>query len=290
MTWGEIMMEDIRYSEMLFLQAVLNKKLDLIHPSTIDSLNSFKISPEFFLGMVETLLEDMYLSFDHPPHQELVLRLRREHVTERPFDISEQDWIKPRTGIRNILQGKTMYKLRITYRGVRRIEELRDILRRDRILDDFGVLLSMRYFDRDLQDALGRSPDLSISVIHADMDNFGQFNKDFGHDAGNEVMKAYLLAVRDAVGLLGTAYRVGGDETASIIVGQGRQRAHEIANGICAQVRSLRVEYNGQILPNVTASVGVATSPPAPRSHDVHTMAEAAQRKAKAGKDRVVEG
>jgi len=290
MTWGEIMMEDIRYSEMLFLQAVLNKKLDLIHPSTIDSLNSFKISPEFFLGMVETLLEDMYLSFDHLPHQELVLRLRREHVTERPDEISEQDWIKPRAGIRNVLQGKNMYRLRITYRGMRRIEELRDLLKRDRILDDFGVLLSMRYFDRDLQDALGRSPDLSVSVIHADMDDFGQFNKNIGFDAGNEVMKAYLLAVRDAVGLLGDAYRVGGDETASIIVGQGHPRAHEIANGICDRVRSLRIEYKGQVLPSVTASVGVATSPPAPRSRDVHTMAEAAQRKAKVGKDRVVEG
>jgi diguanylate cyclase (GGDEF)-like protein len=275
---------------MLFLQAVLNKRLEMIHPSIIDSLNSFKISPVFFLGMVETLLEDMYLSFDHYPHQELVWRLRREHVAERPDEIPVQDWIKPRTGIRNVLQAKTMYGLRITYRGVRRIEELRDLLKRDRILDDFGVLLSMRYFDRDLQDALGRSPDLSVSVIHADMDNFGPINKNFGHDAGDEVMKAYLLAVRDAVGLFGDAYRVGGDETASIIVGQGRQRAHEIANEICAQVRSLRVEYKGRILPDVTASVGVATSPPAPRSRDVYTIAEAAQREAKAGKDRVVEG
>lgn len=283
-------MEDIRYSEMLFLQDVLNRKLEMFHPSTVDSLNRFKIRPEFFLGMVETLLEELYVSFDHPPHQELVLCLRREHVTERPHEISAQDWIKPRTGIRNILQGKLMYRLRITYRGVRRIEELRDLLKRDRILDDLGVLLSMRYFERDLQDALGRSPEISVSVIHADMDDFGQFNKDFGHDAGNEVMKAYLLAVRDAVGFLGEAYRMGGDEASSIIVGQGRRRAREIADEIWAQVRSLKVEYKGRTLPGVTASVGVATSPPAPRSRDVYTIAEAAQREAKVVKDRVVEG
>jgi diguanylate cyclase (GGDEF)-like protein len=283
-------MEDIRYSEMLFLQAVLNGKLELFHPSTVDPLNSFKIRPEFFLGMVETLLEEMYVSFDHPPHQELVWRLRREHVAERPGEIPQQDWDKPRAGIRNVLQAKTMYRLRITYRGVRRIEELRDLLKRDRILDELGVLLSGRYFDRDLQDALGRSTELSVSVIYADMDDYGQFNKDFGHDAGNEVMKAYLLAVRDAVGLLGDAYRVGGDETASIIVGQGRRRAREIADEIWAQVRSLKVEYKERTLPGVTASVGVATSPPAPRSRDVYTIAEAAQREAKVGKDRVVEG
>jgi diguanylate cyclase (GGDEF)-like protein len=283
-------MEDIRYSEMLFLQAALDRKLELFHPSTVDPLNSFKIRPEFFLGMVEALLEEMYVSFDHYPHQELVWRLRREHVAERPDEITQQDWDKPRAGIRNVLQARTMYGLRITYRGARRIEELRDLLKRDRILDDFRVLLSARYFDRDLQDALGRSPELSVSVIHSDMDSFDPINKNFGHDAGNEVMKAYLLAVRDAVGLLGDAYRVGGDETASIIVGQGHERAHEIAKKIWAQVRSLRVEYKGRILPVVTVSLGVATSPPAPRSHDVYTIAEAAQRKAKVSKDRVVEG
>jgi diguanylate cyclase (GGDEF)-like protein len=284
-------MEDIRYSEMLFLQAVLNKELELFHPSTVDPLNSFKIRPEFFLGMVETLLEEMYVSFDHYPHQELVWRLRREHEAERPDEIPKQDWIKPRAGIRNVLQAKTMYGLRITYRGVRRIEELRDILKRDRILDDFGVLLSMRYFDRDLQDALGRAPDISVSVIRADMDDFGQINKQISHEAGDEVMKAYLQSVHDAVGDLGAAYRGVGDETVAIIVGQGRQRALEVANGIRDRVRLLKLEYKGKPLPGVTASVGVATSPPAPRSREVHTLAEVAQRKAKEmGKDRVIEG
>jgi diguanylate cyclase (GGDEF)-like protein len=286
------MMDDIRYSEMLFLQAVLNREVNWIHSSNTAIPDSFKIGPDFFFGMVETLLEDMYITFEQRHYQELVWRLRGEHVVEKPFNVSGQEWIKPRTAIRDILQGNNSYQLRITYRGLRRIEELRDILKRDRILDDFGVLLSIRYLHRDLQDALDRSPDISVSVIRADMDDFGPINKKFEHEAGDEVMKAYLMAVRDAVGLLGTAYRGVGDETISVIVGQGHQRALEIANDICAQVRSLKkIEYKGQILPSVTASVGVATSPPAPRSRDVHTMAEAYQRKAKEmGKNRVVEG
>lgn len=285
------MMDDIRYSEMLFLQAVLNRKLDWLHSSNTDLPDSFKISPEFFLGMVETLLEDMYVSFDQPYHQELVFRLRGEHITEKPFDVTEQEWIKPRTAIRNILRGKTSYQLCITYRGQRRIEELRDILKRDRILEDFGVLLSIRYFLPDLQDALDRAPDLSVSVIRADMDNFSPINNRFGHQAGDEVMNAYLLAVRDAVGDWGTAYRGVGDETVSIIVGQGHPRSLEIANEIRDRVRSLKIEYKGKLLPSVTAIIGVVTSPPAPRSREVDILAEAAQIRAKEmGKDRVVEG
>jgi diguanylate cyclase (GGDEF)-like protein len=285
------MMDDIRYSEMLFLQAVLNRNVNWIHPSNISIPDSFKISHEFFFGMVETLLEDMYVTFEQRHYQELVWRLRGEHVIEKPAGLTEQQWIKPRTAVRDILQGNNSYQLNMTYRGLRRIEELRDLLKRDRILDDFGVLLSIRYFDRDLQDALGRAPDISVSVIYADMDNFGPINKRFSLEAGDEVMKAYLQAVHDAVGDLGTAYRGVGDEAVSIIIGQGHQRALEVANEICARVRSLKIEYKGQLLPGVTASVGVATSPPRPRSREVATLAEAAQRMAKeTGKDRVVEG
>ena len=236
-------MDDIRYSEMLFLQAVLNRKVNWIHSSNTSLPDSFKISSEFLFGMVETLLEDMYVTFDQRHYQELVWRLRGEHVTEKPFDVPEQSWIKPRTAIRNILEGNNSYQLRITYRGVRRIEELREILKRDRILDDFGVLLSIRYLNRDLQDALDRSSDISVSVIRADMDDFGPINKKFGHEAGDEVMKRYLLAVRDAVGDFGTAYRGVGDETVSVLLAQGHQRAFEIANEICAQVRSMEIKY-----------------------------------------------
>src|SRR5262249_40169830 len=108
------MMDDIRYSEKLFLQAVLHKKLNWVHSSNTGLPDSIKISSEFFFGMVETLLEDMYVMFEQRHYQELVWRLRGEHVIEKPFDVPEQSWIKPRTAIRNILEGNNSYQLRIT--------------------------------------------------------------------------------------------------------------------------------------------------------------------------------
>lgn len=123
------------------------------------------------------------------------------------------------------------------------------------------------------------------------MDDFKKINEDFGHDAGDEVMRAYLVAARDALEMLGSAYRGRGDETVSIIVGQGQLRAREIAEDMCERVRSISIEYNGQLLPKVTASIGVTTSPPNPRSRDLNTIADGAARKAKdIGKNRVEEG
>ena len=182
-----------------------------------------------------------------------------------------------------------MKQLRITYRGLRRIEELRDLLKRDRILDDFGILLSIRYVRRDLEEALQRSSDVAVSVLYLDMDHFGSINKQFGQAAGDVVMKAYLESVRDSIGDFGIGYRGVGDETVGLVIGQGHEKAMEIADKIKHRVANLQCQYKEKPLPSVTVSIGVATTPPESRSLDVETLAESRKRAAKVkGRNRIV--
>src|SRR5581483_2599005 len=173
--------------------------------------------------------------------------------------------------------------------GLRRIQELRDLLKRDRILEPLGVLLSMQYFHRDLEDALGRPTDLSVSVLHIDMDNFGIINKMEGYAAGDVVMKAYLEVVHRVVGNFGAGYRGTGDEVRVLIPGQGHQRASEFAEAIRKEVEALRCEFKEKKLPLVTASIGVATTPPEARALELQNLADSRQLQAKkGGKNRVV--
>ena len=139
-----------------------------------------------------------------------------------------------------------MQRVRITFRGLRRIEELRDLFRRDRILEQFGVLLDVRYFRRDLQEAINRSSDVGVSVIYADMDNFKPINDKYGHDAGDVVMKSYLEVVRDHVADFGTSYRALGDETLALIVGQQDKAVLGIAEAIRGGVEELRAATKGR--------------------------------------------
>lgn len=286
-------MDDIRYSEFLFLQAVASRKIDLFnYCDDGGQAKSVSCNHGMYPEMAATLLEDLYIQFTDNSIQLFVTRLRGELFGDHkpPGNFHDYEWNDPRSTIHTILTRNSLRHIAITYRGLRRIEELRDLLKTDRILEDFGVLLSIRYFRRDFQDAMQRDVSVPVSVLYADMDDFGKINKQYGQAAGDVVMKSYLEAVRDGLGALGTGYRGVGDETCALIVGQGHERALEIAEKIRKKVETMKCTHNGKALPKVTASIGVATTPSLPRTMDVETVAQDKQRQAKReGKNRVVE-
>ena len=285
-------MNDPRYSELLFLSELAKGSMDVFQPDGIRS-KAIGLSPTMHIEMAAALVEDLYVRFDREDIQLVVAKLRGELASNLKlgqFHDFESD--NPRHTLHNLLSGfhnQGLQRLRITFRGLRRIEELRDLLKRDRILEPFGILLDKRYFLPDLNEALLRAPDVPVSVINADMDNFKIINTKFGHAGGDVVMIAYLEAVRDSLGLLGTAYRGLGDEAVCLIIGQEPKRAEEIAQTIRQKVGALDCNYKGQKLPKVTASIGVASTPPNARSADIETIADARNQKAKdTGKNQVV--
>src|SRR5207245_4344217 len=97
------------------------------------------------------LAEDGYLMFEQQNLHLLIGRLRGEIALafRRPTEIPDCEWGNPRDALHNKLIGGQCCRLRVTYRGLCRIEELRELLKRDRILEPFGVLLDMRYFPND---------------------------------------------------------------------------------------------------------------------------------------------
>jgi diguanylate cyclase (GGDEF)-like protein len=172
---------------------------------------------------------------------------------------------------------------------MRRIEELRELLKRDRILEPLGVMLDIRYFQKDFDDALSRPAEFPVSVLRLDLDNFKKINESFGHPAGDEVMKAYLETVRDGVGGMGSSYRGRGDEVVVLMLGQEHKRAAAIAEKIRRCIEALQCSFKEKSLPKVTASIGMATTPPDARGRDLESLADDRQRRAKqAGKNCVI--
>lgn len=268
---GSRLMDDIRYSEFLFLEDVAAGKIDYFNANDQARQRALGLpqNGDFYVEMAITALEDLSIRFDNPSSQRLVARLRREYNGDCPDEISGMPityWDDPRYGLHTILRAQNVQRIRITFRGLRRIEELRDLLRRDRILEHFGILLDLRYFRPDLQRAI-QSSEAAVSVIYADMDNFKPINDKCGHEAGDVVMKSYLEVIRDRVGDLGRSYRGLGDETLTLIVAQERDAVLGIAEAIRTGVEALRCSYKGKELPKVTASIGVATAPPEHRKY-----------------------
>lgn len=285
-------MDDVRYSELVFLQklAANSPEFEYFYPNR-EQPKIVGLKPITYVEMAVTLLEEGCICFERQECQLLVTRLRGELAPKHPCPsaVREYHWTNPREGIHELLNKQEVFRLRVTYKGLRRIEELRDLLRRDRILEPFGVLLDLRYLHTDLQLAVQRSADNPISVLYADLDGFKQVNDNFGHAAGDVVLKAYLETVRDLVGPFGMGYRGRGDEVVAVIVGQGHERAVKIAEQIRKAVEMMHCVHDGKPLRNVTASIGVATAPPESRSVEVESIAEHRNRQAKkAGKNRVI--
>lgn len=274
-------MDDIRYSEFVFLQKLATSAREFEYFNASDNFPQAKavgLDSTMYVDMAITLLEDLSIRFDDGEHQKLVAQLRGEVFQSL---LPANSPLYPRDEIERRLRFGSGLRLRITYRGRRRIEELRELLRRDRILEPFGVLLDIRYVVPDLQDALGRDPNVPVSVLCADMDDFKQVNTEAGHGGGDVVMTAYLEAAKDAIGVFGNAYRGRGDEVVGVILGQGHGRAIEVADTLRKKVESMRCEHKGKKLPRVTTSIGVATSPPLPRTLDLQIVADQRNKRAK---------
>jgi diguanylate cyclase (GGDEF)-like protein len=139
--------------------------------------------------------------------------------------------------------------------------------------------------DQVLADA-GRS-NRPVSCLMVDVDHFKRFNDDFGHDAGDVVLRAVGAALSAAVRDKELAFRYGGEEFMVLMPGCDVDQASARAQYIRERIAELDLIHQGERLRKVTISVGVATAPiHCPADRLVQT-ADAALLRAKAnGRDR----
>jgi diguanylate cyclase (GGDEF)-like protein len=122
-----------------------------------------------------------------------------------------------------------------------------------------------------------------VALMILDVDCFKKVNDDFGHSAGDAVLRRAAALLSDVVGTSGTCYRYGGDELVALLPGVDEQRAATLADALRA-----RLAEPTAALPDVTASVGVAAATPGAGAHQLLDRADEALRQAKAdGRDRV---
>jgi diguanylate cyclase (GGDEF)-like protein len=131
-----------------------------------------------------------------------------------------------------------------------------------------------------------------FAVLFVDLDRFKQVNDDFGHEAGNEVLRGAARECSAHIRTTDLAARYGGDEFVLVLV---RTRV-DGAVGVADKVR-VGVEVMGRDLryPEglITASIGVAEFVPGrgPEAEDVLVAADRALYRAKAsGRNQVATG
>ncbi len=138
-------------------------------------------------------------------------------------------------------------------------ESMRDLSMRDPLTE----LFNRRYMEEALAQELHRTKrnGAQLAVIMIDIDHFKQFNDNFGHDAGDAVLRTLGQFLKKHVRGSDIACRYGGEEFILILspttADGARQRAEKIREGASL----LRVQHANRDLGAIALSLGVAIFP-----------------------------
>lgn len=135
--------------------------------------------------------------------------------------------------------------------------------------DGLTGIHNRRRFDEHLQRAWAQSirDRKPIALLLADIDHFKAFNDRYGHQAGDEAMKAVAAALaRFARRPLDLAARYGGEEFAIILFDSKRADAESLGAEILDAVQKLAIPHqDSSAAPVLTISLGIACVVPAAR-------------------------
>lgn len=141
--------------------------------------------------------------------------------------------------------------------------KLREVLRNQAIRDPLTGLFNRRYMEETLEREISRASrqKLVVGVIMIDLDHFKLFNDTYGHKAGDVMLKEVGRFLQSNVRKEDIACRFGGEEFIIIMIGASREIISQRAEFLRKNVKKINPEYEGNILKNITLSIGVAIYP-----------------------------
>lgn len=154
-----------------------------------------------------------------------------------------------------------------------------------------------RYLQARLREELARAQRARQPVVclMVDIDHFKRINDQYGHLAGDAVLREVAQRIDAEMRVSDTGVRFGGDEFAIVLPQGGVNDGERVAARVLHAVRSQPVSIGGHAKEKVTLSIGVAAAAPDQGTRDYKLLADrliaeadaALYRAKSAGRDRV---
>jgi len=167
---------------------------------------------------------------------------------------------------------------------------LHRIVERQALIDGLTGLANRRQCEETLASELARLERFggSLALVVADLDWFKDVNDRYGHPAGDAVLREFAALLQETLRNVDLAGRWGGEEFLLILPGTDLEGGAQVAERIRAALAGrIVLSAEGEPIP-ITASFGVASTPPATTAAELFSAADAALYEAKRnGKNRV---
>lgn len=173
----------------------------------------------------------------------------------------------------------------------RELEEANEKLELLATTDGLTRLFNRGYIERLLEKEICSNGHFEnkTSVIMLDIDYFKTINDNFGHSAGDSILRSVARIIDSELGALDHAGRWGGDEFFIIVNGDQKSRAHDIAEKLLNDIRTHNFEKHG-VYSKVSLSIGCTDIIPGESLKDVYKRVDKALYLAKTGgRDKLVE-
>ena len=140
---------------------------------------------------------------------------------------------------------------------------LQEKLREQAISDPLTGLYNRRYYEETINQELMRSNrhKQEMSLLMLDLDHFKRFNDNYGHDAGDYVLKTIGSLLLSTMRGEDTICRLGGEELAIILPNTSAEAATKVANSLCQSVSDLHLAIKDLSLGKLSVSIGISTYP-----------------------------
>ena len=170
-------------------------------------------------------------------------------------------------------------------------------LQRSGLTDFLTGFHDRRYLHTRLREELARAQRAGQSIVclMIDVDHFKRVNDQYGHLAGDAVLREVAQRIDAEMRISDTGARFGGDEFAVVLAHAAITDGEKVAARVLHAVRDQSIPISKGVSETVTLSIGVAAARPGPDMRDYKVLAQrliaeadaALYRAKSAGRDRI---
>ncbi|HEX2240715.1 MAG TPA: EAL domain-containing protein [Actinomycetota bacterium] len=253
-------------------------------------------SVERILGFsLDELIGSDSMNLVHPDDQAhvaaVMVKAMKESSTavfEARIRTKDGRWLYSETILNSLLKDPEVQGVVLNTRDISERKHLEEELSHQAFHDSLTDLANRALFKDRVAQALTRSKRAAspIAVLFLDLDNFKRINDSQGHEAGDALLVAVALRLRQSLRDMDTAARLGGDEFAVLLEGIRNEEDAEIVARRVVDSMKTPLQVRGKDLV-VHCSAGVAVAAGDVTAEELLRNADVAMYSAKAeGKNR----